>query len=428
MSVLENNKLIIVIISQLVSQLGTALTGFAIGICILELDNKITDLSMLYFYQLLPAIILMLPSGSIVDRVNKKLLLIIADLSSILLLIFVLFELNSNKINKTDLYFFISLSSLISVIQGLTMSSVIASSIKSTLRASINTLLDLQRSIPRLAGPFVGGILMAKSNINILVLINIMTFIASLVSISLISMPHKPFTFTKISQKYLLLSFIDDIRTDIQHILKDYNIIWIIIVLILSMISISTIGVYILPILLAQTSYELSGQIIAFGGLGAIIGSSIFSIILQKLEKVNLKIYFVIFITLLIQGLAIVLLSLSDNLLYIPICLFLYFFVSPALKGCSYSLLQEIIPKENYGRFFAFNNFILQIICALVFFLSGPIIDYFLAPLISIQQPTAFLKVVDQSSEIIAMLVVLGTVGIVKSLVGIMLLVKYVQK
>ncbi len=69
------NKISLFIAGQFMSQIGSAITGFAFGIFIFKVDKHVTDLALLYFFQILPAFLLPLPLGSLVDMFSKKKLL-----------------------------------------------------------------------------------------------------------------------------------------------------------------------------------------------------------------------------------------------------------------------------------------------------------------------------------------------------------------
>ena len=70
---------IIVWIGQLVSTIGSSMTSFAISIWAWEITGQATTLTLVGFFTLLPSILIAPISGVIVDRTNRKLLMIIGD-------------------------------------------------------------------------------------------------------------------------------------------------------------------------------------------------------------------------------------------------------------------------------------------------------------------------------------------------------------
>lgn len=67
---------IIIWIGQMISAMGSNMTSFAVSIWIWEITDRASSLTMLSFFSLLPAMAIALISGIVVDRCNRKLLMI----------------------------------------------------------------------------------------------------------------------------------------------------------------------------------------------------------------------------------------------------------------------------------------------------------------------------------------------------------------
>ncbi len=72
----------IVWVGQAVSLLGTSMTAFALTIWAYELTGKATALALAAFFHVTPLLIFSPIAGAIVDRSNRKLMMMISDLAS----------------------------------------------------------------------------------------------------------------------------------------------------------------------------------------------------------------------------------------------------------------------------------------------------------------------------------------------------------
>ena len=73
---------IIVWIGQVVSLLGTAMSGFGLTIRVYELTGSATALSLMGFFFVTPMLVISPLAGALVDRSNRKLMMMISDLAS----------------------------------------------------------------------------------------------------------------------------------------------------------------------------------------------------------------------------------------------------------------------------------------------------------------------------------------------------------
>src|SRR5688500_7006769 len=69
-------------IGQLVSLLGTSMTGFALPIWVFEKTGRVQALALIGLAFILPLIILSPIAGAIVDRSNRKVMMMLSDLAA----------------------------------------------------------------------------------------------------------------------------------------------------------------------------------------------------------------------------------------------------------------------------------------------------------------------------------------------------------
>src|SRR5512136_193304 len=72
----------IVWIGQIISLLGTSMTGFAMTIWAYQKTNAATALAMVGFFFVVPMLIASPFAGALVDRSNRKMMMMVSDIAS----------------------------------------------------------------------------------------------------------------------------------------------------------------------------------------------------------------------------------------------------------------------------------------------------------------------------------------------------------
>lgn len=102
---MENNKNYIIFwLGQSVSQLGSAMTSFALTIWAYERTQSAMTVSLMTFCTYLPYIVISIFAGAFIDRHSKKGILIISDTIAALLTVGVFFALRQNQLAIEHIY------------------------------------------------------------------------------------------------------------------------------------------------------------------------------------------------------------------------------------------------------------------------------------------------------------------------------------
>lgn len=94
----------VVWIGQVVSLLGTAMTGFALTIWAWQITGEATALALVGFFAFAPIVLMSPVAGALVDRWNRKLAMMISDLAAVLSTIVVLLLFSAGNLQIWHLY------------------------------------------------------------------------------------------------------------------------------------------------------------------------------------------------------------------------------------------------------------------------------------------------------------------------------------
>ena len=367
----RESKTIAIILGQFISQVGNSVSGFALGLWLFLQTKEVMSLSFVYLFQLLPGLIFIIPAGIIVDKFHKKNIIILTDLISIFFMVLLVIEFSNNRIFSYEIYLYNSIFSILNVIQALALTSLISGFIKAKKQPMFNVLLDSRKYIPRLIGPLLSVFLLTKGSIISVLIADISSFLISIIiTISFCENKEINPVSKKIHDRINTLLLLN-------KIIKSPLLLYTLLCLIFSVLSLSLLGVYIIPLSLSISSKNISSQIIAIGGFGSLIGSIIYGFIYKHFN--DLKQF--VPLSLVLQGIFLLLMSINNSINVYFVTMFLYFLVIPAQNASSYSLWQRHIESEFCGRLFSIKGFFLQFASIIVFIFSGILEDKVLGPI-----------------------------------------------
>ncbi|PSB06391.1 hypothetical protein C7B62_22955 [Pleurocapsa sp. CCALA 161] len=174
----------------MISMIGSSMTWFAVSIWIWQLTGRATDLALFGFFSQLPQIFTYLISGTIVDRTNRKLLMIVGDLMTGVITIILAVLYFGGHLQIWHLYLTAAIAGIFEQCQGL------------AFEASISTLVDREdytraTSMGFMAefasyglGPALAGVLYLTIGLGGIMAIDIVTFVIAISIVLLVRIPQ----------------------------------------------------------------------------------------------------------------------------------------------------------------------------------------------------------------------------------------------
>ena len=161
---------------QLVSMIGSGITSFALGVWIFEQTGKETQFAMIALFSLIPFIILSPIAGSIVDRYNRRVILIISDTASALTTLFAMILLFSGGLQIWHIYLIAAINSIFGAFQQPAYSASVTMMVpkKDLVRAA--GLRQTGAAITQLFTPLIAGILYAVIGLKGIIIIDFVSY------------------------------------------------------------------------------------------------------------------------------------------------------------------------------------------------------------------------------------------------------------
>ncbi|MFK8185505.1 MAG: MFS transporter [Phormidesmis sp.] len=378
-------------LGQLISLIGSGLTGFALGVWVYQITGSATQFSLIYFCTELPAILVAPLAGAVADRWDKRKVMIVSDTGAGLSTIVMALLLAFGKLEIWHIYLAMAVSSTCNGFQlpAYYASPTLLVSKKHFGRA--NGMIQLAKAARHLISPVLAGVLVNIVQLQGIMLIDFATFgVAILILLTVRFSPPPSGNRSNRSND----STPND-PTSNDSIWKDISYGWnyilarpgLLIILLFFAVTNFTIGlaqVLITPMVLDFANAQVLGKILSLGASGWMLGGVLMSTWGGPKRRINGVLAFE-----LLLGLSIAIAGLKPSPLLITLAAFSFFFSVPIITSCSNAIWQVKVEPAVQGRVFAMRGAIAWSSFPLAYVVAGPLAEYVFQPLLA---PTGILS------------------------------------
>ena len=166
-------KFLLLWAGQMVSAIGGGLTSFGLGVYVFEQTGSAASMALVTLLAFLPTLVLSVPAGVLADRYDRRLMMMLGDGLSALGVLYILICMLRGG------------AALWQICVGVLVSSVFSALLEPAYRATVSDLLSreeysrasglvsLAGSARYLISPLLAGLLLAVSDIKLLLVIDI---------------------------------------------------------------------------------------------------------------------------------------------------------------------------------------------------------------------------------------------------------------
>lgn len=175
---------------QLVSMLGTGMTRFALMIWAYQQTGSATTLALLGFFAWLPYIAVSPVAGVWVDKLDRRQVLILADLCSGLLTLFALTLLAMGELAIWHIYLVEALTSIFDAFQRPAYIAATSTLLAKEEYARANGMRSLAYNGSQIAAPILAGALLPLITIQGVMTIDVVTFAVAMLTLAIVRIPR----------------------------------------------------------------------------------------------------------------------------------------------------------------------------------------------------------------------------------------------
>ena len=357
-------KFLLLWTGELISSIGGGLTSFGLGVYIFQMTGSAASMALVTLLGFLPTLLLSVPAGVLADRYDRRLLMMVGDGCSALGVVFILICMIRGG------------ASLIQICIGVSVSAVFSALLEPSFRATITDLLtedeyskasglvSLAGSARYLFSPVIAGFLLTVSDVSLLLVIDICTFILTVISAAVV---RRGIAGKEAGAKEAFLQSLKEgwnILNAKKGILK--------LVLISSAITLFMGAFQILaePLILSFADARTLGIAETVCACGMLASGIVLGVKGIKKNYVG-----ILSLSLALSGVFMLGFGLVENIFIICIFGFLFFAALPFANNCLDYLMRTNIPAEAQGRAWGLIGFLSQLGYVAAYAVSGAAAD-----------------------------------------------------
>lgn len=377
---------VLVWIGQVLSLLGSAMSVFALSLWAWEKTGQVTALSMVSFFGFAPMVLLSPLAGALVDRWDRKRMMMVSDAGAGLATLFLAILHALGMLEIWHLFVASAVASVFQAFQFPAYSAAMSLMLPKDQLGRANGMLSMAESASGILAPIIAGFLIGIVGLAGILTIDLITCVFAVVMLSFIYIPQ-PKQSAEGSQARASLW---------KESLYGFSYIWqrpSLLGLQMVFLSINLIGTFstalLTPFVLARSGNDAQqlSLVMASGSVGGLLGGLAMSVWGGPKRRV----YGVIGGMVLSGLLGATLIGIGSHLTVWMIGSFFSLFFVPILNGSNQAIWQSKVPPDLQGRVFSTRRLIAQVSVPVAMALVGPLADGLFEPMMQSQQGLALL-------------------------------------
>lgn len=355
-------------IGQVVSTFGAASTSFALSVWVYQQTGSATRAALVPFALVLPGLLASPLIGALIDRWDRRRAMILSDIGAVASILSLVSFFRDGTLQIWHIYLLLAISAAFRAIQIPAFSASVTLLVPKEQLGRASGLEQTGRAVAQTLAPLLAGFLMVTIRIEGVLLINVFTFLSSLVILLFVRLPrpvpsaspaNEPdppqhgatYGWTYLKQRRGLLSLL--------------------ILFACTNLAVGMVPVTITPLVLGFGSPEILGRVLATASIGLISGG-----LLMATWGGPQRRMVGVFALLSLQGLALLLGGWRPNAVLVAIAAFLFMFGSTVINGCSAVLWQSKVAPEVQGRVFAIRRAVALSSMPVAYVIGGLLVDF----------------------------------------------------
>jgi penicillin amidase len=362
-------------LGQMISVVGSQFTSFALGFWIYRRTGSATQLALVGFFAVLPSIVLAPISGVLVDRYDRRWVMILSDIGAALSTLAIWLLFTTGHLEFWHIYVSAAFTSVCDGLQIPAYTAATTLLVPKEHLGRANGMIQLGPAVAQVIAPVMAGILVMIIGVRGVILIDLITFLFAVLTLLFVRIPKPEATTVVPEEKSSLLR---DAAYGWTYIKTRPGLMGLLLFFTAINFTQSLVIILIDPLVLSFASASVWGTVASIAGCGMFLGALVMSAWGGPDRRINGVLGFTLLrATLLFLG------GLQPSAPLIAAAAFVFLFSSQITVACSQAIWQSKVAPDVQGRVFAMRQMIAWITLPVAYLSAGPLADNLFDPLLA---------------------------------------------
>lgn len=360
---------------QLVSNVGSGITGFTLGVWVYQLTGSATMFTLMGLAATLPGVVVLPLAGSLVDRWDRRRIMVACNLLGAAGTLSVIALFARGSLEVWHVYPAVCFIAAASAVLQLAQATVITVLVPKEQFGRASGMVQSAQAAAQIFPPLLAGMLLAAMRIPVLLLIDFASYLFAILTLLLARIPRdarggegevgKPPLLRGAADGW---AFIRE-RPGLLALLVYFGI---------NNFVVGIARALFVPMLLSFTTAQVLGTVLSVTGAGFLLGSLVMAAWGGPKDRTQGVLGFG-----LLFGMSVMLVGLRPSVTLVAAAAFAMHCLIPLINSCSQAIWQSKTPLDRQGRVFAVRGTIALSTAPLAYLVAGPLADGVFSPLAS---------------------------------------------
>lgn len=368
----------IVWVGQAISLLGTEMSAFALTIWAYELTGKATALALAGFFHVTPLLIFSPFAGAIVDRSNRKLMMMLSDLGSGMATIGILVLFMAGRLELWHLFAANAVTGVFQTVQWPAYSAAITMIVPKKHYARAHAMNELAGNTSGIFAPLLAGAMLPFIGLGGILTIDIVTFVVAIGALLIVVIPQPEVTEEGIESRG---SIWKESAFGFRYIFKRSSLLGLQTIFMIGNFFATMAYTLLAPMILARTDSNalIFGSVETAGAVGGVVGG----LLMSAWGGTKKKVHGVLTGWAMAGLFGMTLTGLGRDLPVWALGSFIAAGSVPLINSSNQAIWQAKVSADIQGRVFATRRLIAWFVTPIATLLVGPLADFVFEPAMS---------------------------------------------
>ena len=359
---------------QLVSTIGSGLTGFALGVWIYQETGSVTLFAMNMLAFAIPNLLVSPFAGAMVDRYDRRWVMILSDTGAGLATLSIAILYMTGNLQVWNIILATAFNSAFSTFQWPAYSAVTTLLVPKDQLGRAGGMVQIGEAMSQLLAPAAAGALFVTVGLGGVIVIDFVTYFFAVLTLLVVRVPSPE---RSEAGKEGQGSIWKEALYGWTYISARAGLLGLLLVFAAFNFVSGLMMPLIMPMILDMTSVAMLGYLVSIVGVGMLAGTLVMSAWGGPKRRIHGVLGF-----LMLSGFFTSMLGISPLIPVMAVAGFFLMFTMPIINGSSQAIWQSKVDPDVQGRVFSVRRMIAWSMTPLAYIVAGPLADRVFKPLL----------------------------------------------